>query len=523
MENIDINLVDWSRWQFALTACYHWLFVPLTLGLGLIIAIMETKYVRSGDVFWKKNTQFWMRLFGVNFAIGVATGLILEFEFGTNWSNYSWFVGDIFGAPLAIEGIFAFFLEATFMAVMFFGWNKVGKKFHLFSTWMVALGANLSALWILVANAWMQSPVGMQFNPDTARNEMINFWEIVLSPMAVFKFTHTVASSFMLGAAFVMGVSAWFLLKKREEKIAKTSMKIASVVGLLAAVATAYTGDGSAYTVSQAQPMKLAAMEALYEGETGAGLITMGILNHDKETNDDQEPHVFKIEIPKMLSILAFRDPSAFVPGIEDLVNGAPEYGILSTQEKMTRGKIAIETLRQYQDAKKKKDELTTTALLPKFDRSLPEGESFYQDYFQYFGYGFLQKAEDTVPNVPLVFYSFRLMIMVGVFFIFIFAYCIYLLFSKQDIVKHKYILYALIAGVPIAYIGSMLGWVVAETGRQPWVIQNMMPANVAVSNISVTSVQTTFWIFVVLFTTLLIAEIKIMLNQINKGPKEEK
>ncbi|MEG2337152.1 MAG: cytochrome ubiquinol oxidase subunit I, partial [Bacteroidales bacterium] len=485
METMDISLVDWSRWQFALTACYHWLFVPLTLGLGLIIAIMETKYVRSGDLFWKKNTQFWMRLFGVNFAIGVATGLILEFEFGTNWSNYSWFVGDIFGAPLAIEGIFAFFLEATFMAVMFFGWNKVSKHFHLFSTWMVALGANLSALWILVANAWMQNPVGMQFNPDMARNEMVNFWEVLFSQMAMFKFTHTVASSFMLGAAFVMGVSAWFLLKKREEKMAKSSMKIAVIVGFIATLGTVYTGDGSAYTVSQSQPMKLAAMEALYKGEKGAGLITLGLLNHDKQINDGKNPHLLKLEIPKMHSILAYRDVDAFVPGIEDLLNGSPEYGILSTAEKMRRGSVAIEQLRAYQQAKKDKDEKTLSALLPKFDRSSAEGNAFYQAYFQYFGYGFLKQAEDTVPNVPLVFYSFRLMILVGVFFILIFAYCIYLLFSKQNIQKHRYILYALIVGVPLAYLGSMLGWVVAEVGRQPWVVYGVMRTKDALSPVS--------------------------------------
>jgi len=192
MENIDLSLVDWSRAQFALTAAFHWLFVPLTLGLSVIMAIMETIYVRTGNPEWKRITKFWMTLFAVNFAIGVATGLILEFEFGANWSNYSWFVGDIFGAPLAIEGILAFFLETTFIAVMFFGWNKVGKRAHLTATWLVAFGANFSALWILVANAWMQYPAGMRFNPDTARNEMINFWEVLFSPVAINKFFHTV-------------------------------------------------------------------------------------------------------------------------------------------------------------------------------------------------------------------------------------------------------------------------------------------------------------------------------------------
>src|SRR5512137_2279310 len=233
IEHVDLTLVDWSRAQFALTAIYHWLFVPLTLGLSFILAIMETIYVRTGKEEWKLITRFWMTLFGINFAIGVATGIILEFEFGTNWSNYSWFVGDIFGAPLAVEGILAFFLESTFVAVMFFGWNKVGKKFHLVSTWLVAIGANLSALWILVANAWMQNPVGMSFNPETARNEMVNFWAVLFNPVAVEKFLHTISSGFLVGSMFVLGISAWYILRAREVWLAKRSMLVAAVFGLL--------------------------------------------------------------------------------------------------------------------------------------------------------------------------------------------------------------------------------------------------------------------------------------------------
>src|SRR5664279_485686 len=233
---MDASLVDWSRAQFALTAIYHWLFVPLTLGLSFLVAFMESIYVKTGNEQWKRITKFWATLFGINFAIGVATGIILEFEFGTNWSNYSWFVGDIFGAPLAIEGIMAFFLESTFIAVMFFGWNKVSKKSHLISTWLVAIGANLSALWILVANAWMQYPVGMHFNPDSARNEMISFWDVLFSPMAVNKFLHTISSGFTLASIFVVGISAWFLLKKRNILFAKRSIIVAGVFGLLSSI-----------------------------------------------------------------------------------------------------------------------------------------------------------------------------------------------------------------------------------------------------------------------------------------------
>lgn len=257
------SLVEWSRWQFAMTAIYHYMFVPLTLGLAFLIAIMETMWVRTNNDEWLKATKFWMKLFGINFAIGIATGLILEFQFGSNWSNYSWFVGDIFGAPLAIEGLLAFFLESTFVAVMFFGWNKVSRRFHLISTWMVFVGANISALWILVANAWMQNPVGMVFNPLTARNEMDDFWAVLLSPTSINKFFHTVTSAYTLSACFVIGVSAWFILKKRQTELSRRSILLASIFGFISIVATIYTGDTSAQDVSKTQPMKLAAMEGL--------------------------------------------------------------------------------------------------------------------------------------------------------------------------------------------------------------------------------------------------------------------
>ncbi|MDD4648450.1 MAG: cytochrome ubiquinol oxidase subunit I, partial [Desulfoplanes sp.] len=273
LEQIDWSQVNWARAQFALTAMFHWIFVPLTLGLSFLLAFFESLYVKTGNKQWKRITKFWMGLFAVNFTIGIATGLILEFEFGTNWANYSWMVGDIFGAPLAAEGIFAFFIEATFFAVMFFGWNRVSTKFHLFSTWMVAIGSNLSALWILVANGWMQYPVGMAFNADTARFEMQNFWEILFSPTAIGKFTHTTSSGFLLGSLFVLCISSWFLLKKRHLDMAKKSIVVASVFGLLASIFVIFTGDEAAYTSARVQPMKLAAMEGLYKGETNAGLI----------------------------------------------------------------------------------------------------------------------------------------------------------------------------------------------------------------------------------------------------------
>ncbi len=280
MQNIDWSLVDWSRAQFALTAMYHWIFVPLTLGITFLIAIMETIYVKTKDPKWKEITKFWIGVFGINFAIGVATGIILEFEFGTNWSNYSWFVGDIFGAPLAIEGIMAFFMESTFIAIMFFGWNKVSQKVHLISTWLVAIGSNLSALWILVANGWMQNPVGMRFNPDTMRNEMYDFWAVLFNPVAVNKFIHTIMSSYIVGAVFVVGISSWYLLKNREEILAKRSIIVAAIFGLAASFATILTGDESARVVAKYQPMKLAAMEGLYQGSQEAPLAIIIMLKN---------------------------------------------------------------------------------------------------------------------------------------------------------------------------------------------------------------------------------------------------
>lgn len=511
MEHVDYSLVDWSRAQFALTAMYHWLFVPLTLGLSFIIAFMETRYVRSGDPRWKRMTKFWMTLFGINFAIGVATGLILEFEFGTNWSNYSWFVGDIFGAPLAIEGIVAFFLESTFIAVMFFGWQKVSKKFHLLSTWLVAIGANLSALWILVANAWMQYPAGMKFNPDTARNEMVNFGEVIFSPVAINKFLHTISSSYILSSVFVIGVSAWFLLKGREQFLAKKSMIIASVFGLIASMTVIYTGDGSARLMAKYQPMKFAAMENLYTGRQNAPLAVIGLLQkHEPESREQK--FRFKIEIPNMLSYMAFLDPNAYVPGVEDLLYGNSQHGIPATKDRVQKGKSAITSLADYKKYRQAGiDTLANEALLN------------FESNYPHFGYGFYhgRDIKDLVPNVTLNFYSFR--IMVGLGFHFIALFLVVLLLARKDKIEHrKIILYTALWTIPLAYIASMLGWIVAEVGRQPWVIQDILPTIAAVSHLKSSSVQLTFTLFAIIFTALLIAEIKIMTSQIRKGPEKE-
>lgn len=513
MLHIDTSLIDWSRAQFALTAIYHWIFVPLTLGLAVIMGFMETAYYRTGDEFWKRTAKFWMKLFGINFAVGVATGLILEFEFGTNWSNYSWFVGDIFGAPLAIEGILAFFMESTFIAVMFFGWEKVSKRFHLASTWLTGIGATISAWWILVANAWMQNPVGMEFNPDTARNEMVDFWAVATSPMAVNKFFHSVLSGWVLGALFVVGVSCWFLWKKREKEFALASIKIAAWTGLFATILSAWTGDGSGYQVAQKQPMKLAAMEGYYEGEQGAGLVAFGILNPTKKNpQDGVDPFLFRIEIPKMLSMLAEREMNAFVPGINNLLKGG--YPLkdgttaLSAKEKIEKGKKAIEAFATYRRAKAAGNAEDAEIAA----RILKENVS-------YFGYGYIKDVNELVPNVPLTFYMFRVMVMLGGYFILFFMVVLFFIY-KKDLTKVRWMHWVAMLTIPLGYLAGQAGWVVAECGRQPWAIQDMLPTCAAISKLDVGSVQTTFFIFLALFTIMLIAEVGIMLKAIKKGPE---
>ena len=515
-----LQSVEWSRAQFALTAIYHWLFVPLTLGLSVLCALMETRYYRTGDPFWRSTTQFWMRLFGINFAIGVATGLILEFEFGTNWSNYSNFVGDIFGAPLAIEGILAFFLESTFVAVMFFGWDKVSRGFHLSATWLTAVGANLSALWILVANSWMQYPAGCRFNIATMRNEMVSFSDVLFSPVAVNKFSHTVTSSFLLAALFVMGVSAWYLLRGRHRRMARSSIALASVFGLVFAFAAALSGDRSGAIVARVQPMKLAAMEALYDGREGAPLTVVGVLRPEAERTCGEDAFYFRMDIPKMLSLMSFRSADAYVAGINDLVDGNPERGILSTAEKIGRGRRAIEELGRYHRAREAGDADAAAEVERLFDAATPEGAAFLRDYFAYFGYGYLASPRQAVPNVPLVFYSFRVMVGAGCLFILLCA-CAWWFNRRDRLADKRWLLRTMMLAVPLAYLASQAGWIVAEAGRQPWAIQDLLPVGAAGSHIAPAPVAVTFFLFLILFTVLLAAEIGIMLRQIKIGPKE--
>lgn len=489
---VETALVDWSRLQFALTAGYHWLFVPLTLGLAIIMAVMETMYVRTGDEFWKKTAKFWMKLFAINFAVGIATGIILEFEFGTNWSNYSWFVGDIFGAPLAIEGIFAFFMEATFFAVMFFGWERVGKRTHLAVTWLTGIGAALSAVWILIANSWMQNPVGMEFNPDTVRHEMVDFWALVFNPIAISKFFHSVFSGWMTGAIFVIGISSWYLLRGRERRFALASIRVASIVGIVGAIAVMFSGDSSGVQMAKYQPMKLAAAEGLEDGGTRASFsIVPGV------------------EIPGMLSILATHDIDGYVPGTNDIINGytTPDGEThLSADEKIERGKIALQAFEEYRTLRDSDPETAAVA------------RQTLEENMDYFGYGYIDSKEELVPPVTLIYWAFRVMIGLGSFLLLLM--CIVLWAERRKrLMNMRWLLWVALLSIPLVYLAGQAGWIVAEVGRQPWVIDGLLPVKAAVSSVSVGAVQTTFWLFVAIFTLFLVIELRILFKAIKQGP----
>lgn len=507
-----MTVVDWSRGLFALTAMYHWLFVPLTLGLGVIVGIMETLYYRTRSDKWLATTKFWMTLFGINFAMGVATGIILEFEFGTNWSNYSWFVGDIFGAPLAIEGLFAFFMEATFIAIMFFGWKKVSPGFHLASTWLTTIGATISALWILVANAWMQYPVGMEFDPAQMRNVMDDFWAVAFSPVAVHKFFHAVFDGWVLASIFVMGVSAYLLMRGKRKEMAMSSVKIAGWVGLIGMLLTFWTGHSSAVDVARVQPMKLAAMEGLYDGEQGAELVGIGILNPSKERGDDQDPFLLKIGIPRGLSFLANSDFTSFVPGINDLIDGVSinadgdTINTVSYAERIAMGKKAHEALRRFDSALTEGDTGAMDAARAEIKENYP-----------YFGYGYLESVDEAVPPIGLTFYAFHIMVIAGGALLVVLLVGLWGAYKREALWQQRWWQWVAMLSVAVVWICSEAGWITAEVGRQPWIIQDLMPARAAISAIPAGSVMITFWMFAAVFTALLAAEAVIMVKQIKK------
>jgi cytochrome bd ubiquinol oxidase subunit I len=502
---IDETVVNLSRLQFAATAMYHFLFVPLTLGLSFMMAIMESVYVMTGREIWRKMTLFWGTLFGINFAMGVATGIVMEFQFGMNWSYYSHYVGDVFGAPLAIEGLMAFFLEATFIGLFFFGWDKLSKIGHLVVTWLVALGANFSALWILIANGWMQYPVGATFNPDTMRMEITNFMEVLFNPVAQAKFVHTVSAGYVTGAVFIFSISALFLLRNKHRELAIRSMVVAASFGLASALSVVVLGDESGYAATEHQVMKIAAIEAMYHTEQApAGLSLVAFPGADGT--------VWEIKIPWVLGLITTRSFDREVPGINELVERAEDRirnGIVAYQ--------ALETLkadRQDTDARAAVMENWPDigyALLLKRYRVDIENASEAE---------IAQAALDTVPDVWPLFWTFRLMVGIGFFFIAFFALAFWKA-STGTLEKHKWFLYASVAVLPLPWLAAEAGWVIAEYGRQPWAIEGVLPTFYAASGLTVLDLVLSLTFYVTIYTVLLVIMVILMTKAIKAGPKD--
>lgn len=509
---MDLDIVALSRLQFALTALYHFLFVPLTLGLAVIIAIMETVYVMTGRVIWRDMTKFWGLLFGINFAMGVATGIVMEFQFGMNWSYYSHYVGDVFGAPLAIEGLMAFFLEATFVGLFFFGWDKLSKVGHLVTTWAVAIGSNFSALWILIANGWMQNPVGAAFNPQTMRMEVSDFTAVLTNPVAQAKFVHTVSAGYTVAAIFVLGVSAWYVLRGRHLQLAKRSMTVAASFGLAASLSVVVLGDESGYLSTEHQKMKLAAVEAMWKTEPAPAAFTA----FGFPDQASRETH-YAIHIPAVMGLIGTRSLTTEIPGIDDLVHRA--------ELNIRVGISAYDALQQIRAAGS--------------DAAVPESaRKIFEDNGHALGYALLLKryvddprqatpeqvakaALDTVPPVAPLYWSFRIMVGLGMFFILLTA-TFFVLSARRRLDAHPWLLKLAVFAIPLPWIAAECGWIVAELGRQPWVIEGVLPTAVAVSDLGAGTVLLTIAGFTLIYTVLFVIEMKLMLKSIRKGPEEQ-
>ena len=502
---ISEHLVELSRLQFAVTAMYHFLFVPLTLGLTWILVIMESVYVMTGKVIWKDMTRFWGKLFGINFALGVTTGITMEFQFGTNWAYYSHYVGDIFGAPLAIEGLMAFFLESTFIGLFFFGWERLSKGQHLLVTLLMAIGTNLSALWILVANGWMQYPVGAEFSYQTMRMEMVSFWDVVFNPDAQAKFVHTASAGYVTGAMFVLSISAWYLLRGRNIEFAKRSFRVAAAFGLAATASVIVLGDESGYTVGEAQQTKLAAMEAMWETRPApAGLALVAGINEREQRND------WEIEIPWVLGLIGTRSTDQAIPGIKQIK--------ARNRERIISGMQAVEAL----------DRLRA-------DRADLEARSRFESHKADLGFGLLVRqyvrdltevtppiidrvVDDTIPRVAPMFWSFRLMVALGFLMLVLFALAFWQT-VKGRFTERRWLLKWALWMLPAPWIACELGWFVAEYGRQPWTIYGVLPTHMSVSNLSVASLYGSLAGFVVFYTVLLAVEMYLMVKFARQGP----
>jgi cytochrome d ubiquinol oxidase subunit I len=503
---IDFDVVTLSRLQFALTALYHFLFVPLTLGLSMILVIMEAVYVMTDREIWKQMTRFWGLLFGINFAMGVATGITMEFQFGTNWAYYSHYVGDIFGAPLAIEGLMAFFLESTFVGLFFFGWNRLSKVGHLIVTFLVALGSSFSALWILIANAWMQHPIGARFNYETMRMELTSFSDVLFNPVAQSKFVHTVSAGYVMGSVFVLAISAWYLLKKRNREFARRSMAVAASFGLASALSVVVLGDESGYTAGENQKMKVAAIEAAWETAEPPAPFTVFGLPDVKERKTHAE-----LQVPWVLGLIATRSVDEKVAGILELVEHA--------RGRIVSGIVAHEALQRV-----------------RADPKDESARSLFESHQQDLGYGLLLlryidnpasatteqidlAAWSTVPNVPVLFWAFRVMAGLGLLFIVLFATAFWFS-TRHSFEWHRNFLKLAFWSLPLPWVAAELGWIVAEYGRQPWAIEGVLPTFLGVSTVSATNVLTSLIFFVVFYTGLAVVDAFLMTRMIRRGPE---
>ncbi|WHU05129.1 cytochrome ubiquinol oxidase subunit I [Sphingomonas sp. NIBR02145] len=503
---MSMAVVELSRLQFALTALYHFLFVPLTLGLSFMLVIMESVYVMTNRPIWRDITRFWAKLFGINFVLGVATGLTMEFQFGTNWSYYSHYVGDIFGAPLAIEGLMAFFLEATFVGLMFFGWDRMSKQAHLFTTFMVALGSNLSALWILVANGWMQHPTGSVFNPETMRMEVTDFAAVIFNPVAQAKFVHTVSAGYVMASVFVLGVSAFYLLKGKHLELAKRSFTVAAAFGLASSLSVVVLGDESGYALTENQQMKLAAIEGMWHTEPApAGLAIFGVpSNSGRETR-------YEVKIPYVLGLISTRSLTGEVNGIFPLVARAKVRIVngLTAYDAVEKLKVDRNNLVAREAFEKTKNDLGYALLLKRFVADPRTADAATID----------KAAWSTVPNVPAIFWMFRIMAGIGFGMIAFFAVAFY--YSTVRKFDARWFLRLALIVMPLPWIAAEVGWAVAEVGRQPWAVEGVLPTFLAPSSLTVPELWLTIVGFTALYGALAVIEVRLMLASIKKGPEE--
>ncbi|MGQ9659669.1 MAG: cytochrome ubiquinol oxidase subunit I [Thermochromatium sp.] len=501
----DSTMVELSRWQFAITAMYHFLFVPLTLGLSWILVIMESIYVMTGREIYRDMTKFWGKLFGINFALGVTTGLTMEFQFGTNWAYYSHYVGDVFGAPLAIEGLMAFFLESTFIGLFFLGWERLSKRQHLAVTFLTALGSNLSALWILIANGWMQNPVGAEFSYETMRMEMTSFSELLFNPVAQVKFVHTVAAGYVTASMFVLGISAWYMLKGRDLAFAKRSFSVAVGFGLASILSVILLGDESGYEVGDVQKVKLAAIEAEWHTQPPPAAFTI----YGNPNNTDQETHN-AIRVPWMLGLIATRSIDTEVTGLKDLMR---EHEV-----RIRSGMIAYEYLERLRNGE-----------------DTPGNRAVFEDHKRDLGYGLLLKrytenpakateeqiqlaVQDSIPEVAPLFWTFRIMVGAGIWMLILLVMGFYYN-AKRLIERKRWLLRLFLYSIPIPWIAAEAGWFVAEFGRQPWAIGEVLPTSIAASSLTANHVLMSLWGFIFFYTLLFLIEIYLMFKFSRLGP----